>query len=232
MTRPISRPNKSFLQLMGKTRETTKPVLVHPDWWWPPTASMPPVSTKTNFSKRYRAREFGNGSPTWDTFEEFEEHSKIYKTAHEASQSPKYHLRGRVAGSETHYNLSAWHIYAEWAKKPNKHEWYCSAMAPTEKTLFQGEIRQADINEGRNGWDLYYSCQRKTMREALATDGKNVSGTTAQILLEHFLPVRDLEWLMGLLERYPNHVVEFSTYSVEFGTVPGFNTLFWEVRNY
>lgn len=187
------------------------------------------VRSKTDFVTRYRNGEFGNASPTWNTFAEFEDYCR--KTYHSISDSAygsdRFHLRNRIAGGPTHYDQTAYSAFVRWIKEPNKSQWYCSAMAPTSKTLFQGEVQR-----GCRGLELFYSCQPKTMREALAKDGKQVYGVVADQLIKHFLPANDHDWLMGLLERYPDHVVEFSTYSEEFGTITGFKTVFWECRLY
>jgi hypothetical protein len=70
------------------------------------------------------------------------------------------------------------------------------------------------------------------MREGLAKDGKQVYGATAARLMREFLNDKSFEWVQYLLDSYPDHVVEFSTYDVEWGTVPGHNTVFWEIRKY
>jgi hypothetical protein len=100
-------------------------------------------------------------------------------------------------------------------------------MAPTDKTLFQGEVQR-----GLWGLDLFYTTVAKPMREALAVRSEQVNGIIASKLLEKYLCPCSHEWLLYLLESYPDHVIEFSTYSVEWGTVPGYNTVFWEIRKY
>ena len=80
--------------------------------------------------------------------------------------------------------------------------------------------------------ELFYSRVAKPMREALKEKSFNVTGLEAEILLRYYLCSRSLEWLKILLERYPEHVVEFSSYGVNWGTLRGYNTVFWEVRLY
>jgi hypothetical protein len=105
---------------------------------------------------------------------------------------------------------------------------YVSEMAPTSKTLFQGEVMQGD----RWGLELTYSTVVATMREALREQTRTANGVEALYLLVKYLDCNSFEWLFELFRRYPSHVVEFSTYSVEWGTLPGYNTVFWEVRKY
>jgi hypothetical protein len=189
--------------------------------------SRPPVSSKANFVSRYRAGEFGNASPTWETFDDW---LKDFGTRMHLLD--RFHIRNRVAGGPTYYDLVATQMVVKYQTLTRDlgiapSTLYFSQMAPTHLTLFQGELQRT-----HRGLELFYSCQRKTMREALALDGKQVYGSVASRLLEHFLPPVDLEWLYGLLDRYPDHVVEFSTYEVYFGTVEGYKTVYWECRKY
>ena len=82
------------------------------------------------------------------------------------------------------------------------------------------------------GLYLFYSRVPMTMRDALKSAPEEARGLKAKILLETLMPERDYNWLMHLLDYYEDHVVEFSTYSVEFGVVLGFKTCYWEVRRY
>lgn len=188
-----------------------------------------PVLSKRDFTRRYAAGEFGNASPTWHEFDHFEAYAKkAYPTSADASHSEqKYHLRNRIAGGTTYYNQSAYSAYYLWFNQPNWNDWYVSAMAPTEKTLFQGEVVYLE-----NGINLFYTTVAKPMRDALRERSHQVSGIIAVSLLRYYLCPNSYDWLQVLLDRYPAHVVEFSTYSTEWGTVPGYNTVFWEVRNY
>jgi hypothetical protein len=70
------------------------------------------------------------------------------------------------------------------------------------------------------------------MRDALRERGKSVGGIIAVSLLRYYLCPQSYDWLQYLFDAYPDHIVEFSTYSVEWGTVPGHNTVFWEIRQY
>jgi hypothetical protein len=70
------------------------------------------------------------------------------------------------------------------------------------------------------------------MRDALKEESHEAHGLKAKMLLEHYLDAPSYNWLLGLLEWYPDHVVEFSCYGKKWGTVPGFNTIYWEVRKY
>lgn len=100
-------------------------------------------------------------------------------------------------------------------------------MAPTELMLIQGEVQRTT-----QGLYLTYSRIRKPMRDALAEEQRHLFRLEAKILLYGNLDDNSLDWLNHLLDTYDDHVVEFSTYSKHWGTVPRYNTVFWEVRKY
>lgn len=178
----------------------------------------PPVLAKKDFTLRYERGEFGNKSPTWLNPADFMRSGYLGLV----------HLRNKIAGGETHYNLSRNECLAKWLWFVNREDWYVSAMAPTKLTLLQGEVQRGD----HNGLDLYYTTVAKPMREALAVWARQVSGTIALSILQRFLCPNSCEWINVLLDRYPDHVIEFSCYDCEWGTLPGFNTVFWEIRKY
>jgi len=178
---------------------------------------MQPVKTKRDFVRRYLLNEFGNRGASWSTLLKF-------------SNEPMFglfHLRNRIAGGATHYNLSYEQIVKLWKSTNDPGSWYCTAMAPTDKTLIQGEVYQS-----YKGLELFYSCEKLPMREALAKSSKQVEGILSVSLLRYYLCPNSYEWLQHLLDTYSGHVVEFSSYSVEWGTLPGFNTVVWEIRSY
>lgn len=179
-----------------------------------------PVLTKQDFVKRYKAGEFGNASPTWNNPDEFRESGYVGLV----------HIRNRVASADTWYNVRSCMVQSVWREALEKfspESLYISAMAPMHQCIFQGEVIQTE-----QGLSLLYSRVAKPMREALSEESKNVKRTIAVVLLRSFLCARSLDWLHVLLKRYPFHAVEFSTFSREWGTLRGYNTVFWEVRLY
>lgn len=180
----------------------------------------PPVLTKRDFVKRYAEGEFGNRSPTWNTLQEFLDSNY---------RGGLIHLRNRIVGGKTWYDVAPNDVDLYWqealASGLSPKDLYISAMCPTEKTIIQGEVL---ITE--EGVSLHYSTVKKPMRQALSEKSSNATGLTALILLETHLCSNSMEWMRTLWETYPHHVVEFTTLSVNWGTVPRHNTLFWEVR--
>jgi hypothetical protein len=185
---------------------------------------VPPVLTKADFTRRYKAGEFGNASPTWDTVQEY--------LASGYNQGP-IHIRNRVAGGPTWYDVKPGEVLSTYTEivgfgKAKSEELYFSAMAPTPLTTLQGEwmLDTCGIPQ------LYYSRIAKPMRASLAEGGKQASGLVARALTQAFMNYRSLAWFEWLKLDYPEHVIEFSCYSRCWGTVPGHNTVFWEVRKY
>jgi hypothetical protein len=191
-----------------------------------------PVLTKKDFVQRYSVGEFGNASPTWNNYKDWDLSAGYYhgESGLEQCKSQLYHIRNRIKGGKTWYNVERSEMSFLWNYCLHDHkekDLYISAMAPTEKTLIQGEVIRDSW-----GYSLYYSTIKKPMRDALQEQSRSVSGIIAILLLRDYLCPKSFEWMQHLLETYPQHVVEFSTYSTNWGTIPGFNTVFWEVRSY
>lgn len=179
----------------------------------------PPVLTKSDFVRRYQSGEFGNAAPTWGTLEEYL--ASGYRGL--------IHIRNRVANADTWYNVRREDARATWNLAISRgyapEQLYVSAMAPTERTLIQGEVQR-----GVGGLDLTYTTVAQPMRDALREKTQYLHGAQATVLLQFFMNEYSWDWLCTLLDCYPDHVVEFSVYGVEWGTVSGHNTVFWEIR--
>jgi len=181
----------------------------------------PPVLTKADFVRRFQLNEFGNRGMVWNTVDD-------YLADIENNQKGLYHLRNRVAGGPTHYNQTYEDVvYFEHDNRSKIKQWYVAAMAPHHRNLIQGEVALLPEITLR-----YSSVPDVPMREALAIGEKHVTGIIANSLLRYYLCPNSYEWLQILLERYSGHVVEFSSVSCNWGTLPHYNTVFWEVRLY
>jgi hypothetical protein len=181
---------------------------------WSPVP--PPVNSKRDFVRRYEQGEFGNRSPTWHTLEEY----------NLAEYEGLVHLRNRIAGAETYYDVPGALAGYVWELLP-KEQFYISAMAPTAKTILQGEAIQTP-----EGLSLLFTTVAKPMREALSFSSETVNRVVATMLIKHYMNAKSYDWFEHLLKVYPEHAIEFSVYSTCWGTLEGFNTVFWEVRNY
>ena len=182
---------------------------------------MNPVLTKADFVRRYQRGEFGNRSPTWDTLAEYQA----------SNYQGLIHIRNRVAAGPTWYDVPAAEVTAKWIEivrdGVTPETLYLSAMAPTDKTIIQGEIQRTVC-----GLTLTYSTVKKPMRIALAEETLLAYGLGAKFTISKHLCDNSYDWLLYLLDTYDGHVVEFSTYSTCWGTLPHYNTVFWEVRKY
>lgn len=179
--------------------------------------SYPPVLNKHDFVRRFLNNEFGNRGPNWFTLTEYLE----------ADYRGLVHIRNKLPGGSTFYNVPAEEVAAKWMDLGcSSATHYLAGMAPSERTLFQGEL--AFLPE----ICLTYSTVAKPMREALAEQCLVTGGLLAVMLLQHYMNPASYEWLCELVERYPGHVIEFSCYDTHWGTMPGYNTVFWEVRLY
>lgn len=182
-----------------------------------------PVLCKKDFVRRYAQGEFGNASPTWDSWGHWVE------AGYPCWPGP-YHIRSRIKGGDTWYNVWGTALGITWrmaCEQVGRQNLYISAMAPTELTVLQGEVQ-----EGLWGWDLTYSRVKLPMREALAVDMQCLRGLAVRLLLRGAMNDLSYYWLQQLLQWYPDHVVEFSVYGKCWGTLAGYNTVFWEVRRY
>lgn len=168
--------------------------------------------------------EFGNRSPTWGSFKEYCREAKLRATT-------LVHIRNRVANGPTWYNIHASEVkqvvHRLLSQGYKEEQFYFSLMAPTHLTVIQGEIQQSCQH-----LDLYFSMVKLPMRQSLIEGGKQVSGLRARLILESYLDGVSLDHVNYLLTAYPNHVIEFSTYSRNWGTIPNRNTVIWEIRNY
>lgn len=183
---------------------------------------------KRDFVERYKRGEFGNASPTWNSLEDLERDWNLYPLT---TYIGPVHIRNRIAQGETWYNvhpIDLWIVWQRAVKKVRAENLYISAMAPHDKNLIQGEVWQ---NEDH--LCLWYSqAVGIPMRDALRGPTSYAYGILASVILRTLMCPNSWEWLNQLLDMYDNHVVEFSTFSTDWGTIPGYNSVFWEVRDY
>lgn len=192
---------------------------------------MKPVLTKADFVRRYKLGEFGNASPTWNGYEEWWEDWQ-----YDGWENRLYHIRNRVAGGPTWYNVSGDDLAVAWNNLLSQgvppQDLYISEMAPHGSNLLQGEVQRLASRLSSGLYLRYSKLVGLPMREALLNGEKHAYRLEAKGLLLSALDVRSYEWLEYLLDEYDGHTVEFSTFARAWGTIPGYNTVFWEVRNY
>ncbi len=70
------------------------------------------------------------------------------------------------------------------------------------------------------------------MNIALAEDSHHAYGVQVLDLLKPRMTESSYSDIEALFDLYPESGIEFSTYSIGVGNIPGRNTVIWEVRNY
>lgn len=189
-----------------------------------------PVLNKRDFIERYIAREFGNRSKTWGTIDEF----NLLKSTGKLNLNPDglVCIRNRNAGSPFMVaNLKQEDVDSvinKWLEsKTFKIGDAYIAESPMPMQIFQGEF----LFTTKGPYLFAEIGSRLPMRQGLETNGKEYTGTTALLLLKHFLDDPSYDNLMQLSEDYPDHTIEFSVFPMKCGIYHR-NTCFWEVRRY
>lgn len=144
----------------------------------------------------------------------------------------------RGGGGLVRYNVpvaAAAEHTAKWATKgvrPTDIQY--TEMAPHQHNLIQGEVMgpsRLPWSAETCDWSMSYNCAvGLTMRDARALPWRQ-SGKYTRTLLRQLLDRPSFNNLEYLLDQYPEHAVEFSTFRVPVGVL-GWNTIFWEVRLY
>lgn len=187
-----------------------------------------PVLDKRDMTERWARGEFGNKLRVWSSFEAWSrdlaagrwpaDQTITIRSYEPSSPFCRYDV-------ETHEAADVYIEFVQRGAAPDS--LYVNEAATIDHLLvLQGEVRR-----GVGGLDLRYSTVKKKMRDALRLGEQNAHGLRAKVILDHFLDATSREWLDHLLDEYPDHVVEFSTWSQPQGEL-GWNTIFWEVRLY
>ena len=102
--------------------------------------------------------------------------------------------------------------------------------APDHKVMLQAEVMNSDGLYGPSPVLRYALHSGVGMRQAYATM-KHACGLVSAALLRQHLDAPSQDKLWDILSCYTDSVVELSTYPCGVGVL-GWNTIFWEVRNY
>lgn len=100
---------------------------------------------------------------------------------------------------------------------------------PDHRLILQGEIGHYAYSRG---WELLYSTLKEPMNRALDMDSKIVQGLKALTMLRTAIDPLSFMDIEHLINTFPDSAIEFSTFEVPVGNIPGRNTVIWEVRNY
>lgn len=92
-------------------------------------------------------------------------------------------------------------------------------------------VLQGEVSRERGPLWLRASRSQRVMRYAWEEDQINLFGLQAHLAIKHAMDAPSWENLWSLFDRWPGATVEFSCFEETLGT-HGWNTIFWEVRNY
>lgn len=185
-----------------------------------------PVLTKADAWRRWIAGEWGNTIPSWYSLDEFYE---------EPNPPPCVALRyrGQVAGSpfclydvpREDVPATVQRITRELGIDPKRIAVNSSTNCD-DALLVQGEARRDP-----GGLYLFYTRAQKKMRLAFREHAAHARGAAALAIVDWAMDPPSREMFDYILDHYPDHVVEFSCWSIPWGTLC-WNTIFWEVRRY
>jgi len=178
------------------------------------------IKDKAQMYEMLRAGLFGNTLRTWDTEEAYLASGYKGRTS----------LRCKQPGITFRHGLSHEEVLVasrECFEGCEPKEFIFCESAPDWAVIIQGEVQRT-----WGGLTLTWSQAKSNNREAMRNGPAQSYGLKAKLLMMEFMDPASYEDVMELLELYQDHVVEFSTFSVSLGSIPGRNTVIWEVRNY
>jgi hypothetical protein len=182
------------------------------------------VLTKEQNYRLWKGGAFGNKLRQWRTLDEWEKSGF-------AGQVVLRYL-GSAGGGFCKYNLRPGEVDAvveDWIKAgAERPKIMVNEAAPDRAVVLQGELWN-----GADPWNYFlYSTVRAHMRPALERESRVSKGLATELLLRSTLTPSSYSDLGAVRERYPDHAIELSVYSIMVGDIPGRNTLIWEVRKY
>ncbi len=181
------------------------------------------INSKKDFYLLYNKGLFGNRPLCWDTYEELLKSSWRNPVCIRSTKG--------TARSNTRFDVPFLELEKELEDLRNKgvknNEMSFNQSMPNDKILIQAEIKRTS-----KGLYLLYSTVKKPMNLAFKEEIKHAFGLEALLILETYLYPQSYSDIMNLFEMFPESVIEFGTYSVYVGDLPGRNTIIWEVRNY
>lgn len=186
---------------------------------------LPALKTKSEMFGYYEKGWFGNRALTWPTKDE------MLKSGYPGQIGLRYkdprgggsYFRTEMSLEEAEQQYSAWLLEGAQAQ----YFLWCESI-PTNRILIQGEFQRS-----LSLYDFTYTTEKGVPnRPNLWKQKQNAHGLRALLLCKHFMWPKSYDNLQELLDLYPEAVIEFSCVDFECGSIPGHNTIFWEVRHY
>lgn len=187
------------------------------------------ILSKTLSVEMFGRGEFGNRLRQWNSIQ------ACVKSGYKGKVALRYKDK-KGGGGPCKYNIPIEHAAHELIQlclsnvQWNPNYFYVNEMGPDSKITLQGEFYDNAPSWG--GYYLLYSTVGKAMREALAINRSHHYGNGSLLILKQVMSRDSYEDFELLRNLYPDHVIEFSCYSINLGSLPRRNTIFWEVRKY
>jgi hypothetical protein len=183
----------------------------------------PSIKSKLEFYVLYEKGFFGNRAMAWKTYEEIIESGWGGQVCMRAKNGTQ---RKNVV-----YNIDLEKVPAtieEWKKLGIQQEKISFNQSMPDKDLtIQGELMNSE-----RGLYLLYTTVKKPMNLGLREQELYAEGMKTNLMLKSYLSPSSYEDMKILLEMFPEDIIEFSSYRVNVGNIPGRNTVIWEVRNF
>ena len=180
------------------------------------------IEDKAEFYHHYNSGAFGSRPRTWKKFKDIVKSGWKDKVCIRSTKG--------VERSKTQYNLTikeAKNYLNEQEKKGiSRKNFTFNQSMPDEYLLIQGEVMRST-----NFYDLTYTRIKKPMNSAFKEQTLYATGLEAISLLQKNMDPESYNNLQELFNCFPDSVIEFSCYGKGVGD-KGWNTIFWEVRDY
>jgi hypothetical protein len=181
------------------------------------------VATKAEYLDRAALGLLGNTMPSWPSVEAAlaDGHREPVMVRCRVPDSP--YMRADVPIAE------AQSVIDEFVRRGARP----GSLYLTHMTTAVGRRLNAEVWRSPSGLYLHYSTDQTHLRAALdGPTARHVQNATAYAVLRWACCPDSFDDLMELLDLYPDHCVELTAYDREIGSLPGRNTVIWEVRLY
>jgi len=190
----------------------------------------PEVPDKEDMWRRMALGQFGNRFETWETEIDFlKAVTNGFNGLIGVRCVGKPGVEYRIPGYEHHTQLSpteALGLGRKYRQLYNCPVRYYES-SPDHLLTVQGEIIDAP-----HGFAVEYTYAKTYLRAAFKEQRLSNFHWVVPALIRKYFNAASYDDLMQLFDLFPGCAVEFSCYSQNVGTLPGRNTIFWEVRNY
>jgi hypothetical protein len=180
------------------------------------------IKNKTQFYDLYTKGFFGNKPLEWNSQEELKKSNWPGAVCIRGLNIPRELVKYNITQPELFNTLEDYK-----AKKIPINKLRFNQSMPDEYLTIQGEV-----SESYSGFELTYTTIKKPMNLALKEEELKANGLKALNILKQNLFPSSYSDMQVLFEKYPESVIEFSSYKIAVGNIRGRNTIIWEVRNY